>query len=185
MTSRTATVDRPKNSAAIKRKEKRDGVFPDADRETWTAKGNKGFVPLPRTLPLIAEIANGLSTEKAGGVYLALWFRDFGEGFIEADDPSLLAFEAGYSQSPARAARSWNDRINILAQHGFIKTAQRGNRPNGYILLRDPYRAASELHAAGKIAKATWDYLRNRCLEIGVDLDDYRTPGVVAAGEGE
>lgn len=176
--SRTATKDRPPNQAQAKRLQKRDELWPNAIHEIFNVdakdKSTKGYARPPRLLPLVIEIINQLDKANAGGLYLVLWCRDWGPGFIEVDDPALFVFEAGYAASENRALRTWGERMAVLTRHRFVLTKPKGSREHGYILLRDPHRVVLELSRTPDLIDATMlDHFKNRCIEIGIDLTRY------------
>ncbi|WP_437321099.1 hypothetical protein [Sorangium sp. So ce385] len=182
--SRTDTKDRTNVSSNAKRQQKRDDLWPDAEKEVldFSDKGTVGYARVPRLLPHIAALIDRLDTTSAGTLYSVLWCRDYGQGFIEVDDPTLLVFEAGYTHSEARALRTWKERMEVLSRYGFVRTKAKGSREHGYILLRNPYRAVLELNRGRpELIDSKWmDLFRSRCTDIGVSLSKYgvdKSPG--------
>lgn len=174
--SRTETKDRPSTSAQAKRVQKRDEIFPGAAGEIFDVqdKNTKGYTRLPRLLPLVVEIINRLDKANAGSLYTVLWCRDWGPGFLEPDDPTVLVFEAGYASSEGRALRTWKERMDVLCKYGFVWSKPKGAREHGYILLRDPHRVVVELSRIPDLIDAKlWTFFKTRCIEIGISLDRY------------
>jgi len=70
----------------------------------------------------------------------------------------------------AKRVRSWKERIDTLVELGFVLTAPRGTRPQGYILIPDPHKVVKNLHAAKRIRPEWWGAYIKRCSEIGYTL---------------
>lgn len=187
-------------NTAAKRKAKREELFPGSSEEIYdlSAPETAGYSRTPRVLPLVARLINelpqppkkkaaeksegGQDEEKeerekkvnAGALFLVLWAYDFGQGFVEVRDQMNMLYEAGLSVSLYRAERSWNERIEVLVEHGFIRTKASGLVEHGFILLRDPHRAVMDLHRAGKLKgenlERWFDVFKLRAIDVGVDL---------------
>src|SRR5262245_1949697 len=91
--------------------------------------------------------------------YSRLYVVDFREITNEAD----CAFASSYSGN--RAVRTWQERMKILEQGGFIKTKKVGNQPYRYVLLIHPVYAVQRLYEAGKVSNHWWDTYRARQME--------------------
>ncbi len=151
-----------------KRTTRRDALWPDAPMVTFSGGG---WAKVPRTVPLIATLIDHLTTgsERAGRLYVALWAHDFGEGLVEAD-PENLVLEAGYAR--ARADRTWNERIEVLLELGFIRTAERGHTKYGFVLLLNPHPVVHALHLARKadFPRGWYSYFTVLCADFGISL---------------
>ena len=133
-----------KKSAAQRRLELRDSIWPGADQLVWTRHKDDGYSTVPRTLPLIMTLMNLLEgAADASRVYGELWSRVSDEGFIELADDADHAYASGYV-SP-RGVRTWGERMQLLVKLGFIQVKPRGSRRYGYVLLIHPHDVVETL----------------------------------------
>jgi len=72
-----------------------------------------------------------------------------GEGLIEMKEPEMHAYCAGYWGS--RGVRTWQERMRILEDLGFIKIKPAGNRVYGYVLLVHPTSVIEKLETQKKL----------------------------------
>jgi hypothetical protein len=153
-----------KSGAAARREEIRKQYWPDED--LWTGEKEVGWFPAPRTLPLILSI---LSSKEISGkkdpslVYLDLMSRQRGEGVIEMGHEADHAFASGYEGR--RAVRTWQERMKILEEIGFIKTAEVGNQRYKYVAIVHPTTAIQRLRDSKKIPDKWWNAYVARKLE--------------------
>ncbi len=156
---------------ARKRLEERQRIFGDCEAEVWNL-GAKGFVSIPRILPLIMLLVNSGRSKSAGNpskVYLDLWARAFDAGFLKIGDESASVYSAGYTGK--RGARTWREHMKFLRAQGFIKVAESGNRPFAYVLLVNPYLVVARQLASRKIRDLAWiNAFIERIGEIGAVL---------------
>lgn len=171
----------PKSKAMSKRQlALRRELWPDSDDEVWVRLESKGFTSIPRILPLILLLITILDKPKKSGkgnpskVYFDLWCRIFDEAFLEVSDEEEFAYSSGYIGSPSRAVRTWREHIKLLTELGFIRTAPKGNREIGYVLIVDPYRAAEKLKAARRVPDAWWNAFLSRVNQTGATLPSKR-----------
>lgn len=156
--------------AAIKRAELRDNLWENAAEQIWDRKKEKGFITIPRTLPLVMTLIDELIPgKKASQVYFDLWCRVFDEGLVDASDDESLAFSSGYV-TPGRNVRSWKERMAQLQELGFILVEPRGSKRYGHVLLRHPHIVVQELRKKKLINKNWWGAFINRVTEIGCHL---------------
>lgn len=101
-------------------------------------------------------------------VYLDLLSRDYGQGFVEILDEADHAFCSGYFGE--RAVRSWRERMEKLAEAGFIMIKPKANRRVGYALILDQYTVAHSLRAQSKVDDIWWQNYLQRLDAAGVDL---------------
>lgn len=139
-----------KTKGAEHREKLRQSLFPG--EEAWIGATEKGWFRAPRTLPLVLSLID--SKDQSGktrisNVYLELWARNMGEGLIEMKDPETHAYHAGYWGS--RGVRTWQERMRILEDLGFIKIKPAGNRKYGYVLLVHPAKVIEKLQAQSKL----------------------------------
>ncbi len=139
-----------KTKGAEKREKIRQSLFPI--EEAWIGETEKGWFRAPRTLPLVLSLidAKDLSGKvRTSSVYIELWARNMGEGLIEMEEPESHAYFAGYTGS--RGVRTWQERMRLLEERGFIKVKPAGNRAYGYVLLVHPANIIEKLNAQGKL----------------------------------
>lgn len=101
---------------------------------------------MPRTMPLIGQLMDLISHGKpVSNTYLSLWCRAEEKVHIndamviKSLDNKKLAFESGFFSN--RALGTWQARIAILENLGFIKTSTSNKKFHGkyeYILLINP-----------------------------------------------
>lgn len=157
----------PKNrSPASKRKAIRERIFGDSSNYSlWNRQKDNGYVHLPRVLPLVVNILDSLSKGKPlGATYLALWFRTFDEMIIDTSDESAIAYESGFHSE--RRITSWQGRIALLEDFGFIKTQKIGSRYQ-YVLILHPVKAVEELNSKGLIQKEMYELFVHRAYAVG------------------
>src|SRR5260370_14488397 len=153
-----------KTKGAEHREKLRQSLFPG--EEAWIGSVEKGWFRAPRTLPLVLGLIDSKDHSgkaRISNVYLELWARDMGEGLIEMKDPQIHAYCAGYWGS--RGVRTWQERMRILEELGFIKIKPAGNRTYGYVLLVHPANVIEKLQAQGKLPPSWLDGYSVRQLE--------------------
>ena len=156
-----------KSGVAARREEIRHQYWPDED--LWTGEKEVGWFPAPRTLPLLLGL---LSSKEISGkkdpssVYLDLMSRQRGEGVIEMGHEADHAFASGYEGR--RAVRTWQERMRILEENGFIRTAEVGNqRYKVYVAIIHPTTAsgATSPRRQEKVPVRWWNAYVARKLE--------------------
>ncbi|HEY3897209.1 MAG TPA: hypothetical protein VGM54_01265 [Chthoniobacter sp.] len=139
----------PKNiKIANQRVELRGKLWPDvAAEQLWNRKTKDGYTSIPRTMPLILSIMDSLSTGKPlSGTYLELWCRAFDEMMVDLSNHQDLAFASGFGGQ--RAKQTWTQRIQGLADLGFIKLADGSSGPLSHALILNPYLVVKSLKAS-------------------------------------
>ena len=148
-----------------------------SDSELWSRKTAKGFATVPRTLPMIMNIADSFTKNTpVSSVYLDLWCRMRDEGFVKLDKPAEMAMAAGFMT--ARGPGIWASRLDLLETHGFISLAPGAHGPRSFALLFNPYRVI--LAKREQIDKRLFNALLDQALAIGVE--DLTGPSAEAAG---
>lgn len=156
--------------ASRRRRSQRDRLWADAEAVVFPTKRG-GWAQMPRTVPMIGTLIDQIRTkESAGRLYLVLWSYEFGDGFVEVPDPAMVALEAGYTMS--RAERSFNERMRVLCELGFIRTAPLGVREFGYVLLVDPHQVVVNLRAQARLSELWWTTFLARCAMAGIELPE-------------
>jgi hypothetical protein len=145
--------------------------------EAWTGEDEKGWFRAPRTLPLVLQL---LASKQLSGnidpssVYLELLARHIDNGIVEMAHEADHAFAAGYVGS--RAVRTWQERMKMLEDFGFIRTKKIGNRFK-YVLIVHPTVAIQRLNERKKISPQWWDTYRARQIETKEALfEDRKLP---------
>lgn len=147
-----------KLTTAEKRRQELKQSFWGDSNEFWTGKDEKGWFPAPRTLPLILSLLAQKSISKGkdpSPVYLELFSRLIDNGIIEMESELTHAYNAGYEGQ--RALRTWQERMAILDQVGFIRTVKVGNESYKFVALVHPTLAIQKLRDAKKIPDAWWN----------------------------
>jgi hypothetical protein len=151
-----------KKTVAERRIELRDDLWPNAADEVWSRKTEKGFSTIPRTLSLIMTLIDqiGPKGKNASLVYCDFWCRVFDEAMlIEVTDEQELAYSSGFITP--RSLRSWQERVNSLEKHGFIRVQAKGLRKHGFILIRHPHIVVQELRKKGLVPDSWWNAFRS------------------------
>lgn len=153
-----------KTKGAEHREKLRNSLF--RGEEPWIGGAEKGWFRAPRTLPLLLSL---IDSKKLSGrscpspVYLELWARDMGEGFIEMKREEEHAYGSGYSGP--RAVRTWQERMRILEELGFIKIKHVQNQRYRYVLLVHPAAVVERLLLEGKVTQNWVDTYTVRQIE--------------------
>jgi len=158
-------MEKEKSGVAKRREELRKQYWPDED--LWTGEKEKGWFPAPRTLPLILSLlaSKHISPKKQdpSSVYLDLLSRQRGEGIVEMGHEADHAFASGYEGR--RAARTWQERMELLVKSGFIKTVEVGNQHFKYVAIVHPTIAIQRLREKKIIPDNWWNAYVARKLE--------------------
>jgi hypothetical protein len=151
-----------KSGVAKRREEIRQYYWPTED--LWTGEKEVGWFSVPRSLPLVMTL---LSSKRISGgkdpsnVYLELLSRQKGEGVIEMGHEADHAYAAGYEGN--RAVRTWQERMQILEEIGFIRAIRIGNQRYKYVAIVHPTTAVHALRSEGKVPDEWWDaYVANK-----------------------
>src|SRR5690348_14278808 len=122
----------------LRRRRKRDELWPDSESVIYDKTAETGFCTVPRTLPLITTLIRILSEKDPSRVYMDLWFRQRDDGFVEAEDPDEMAACSGYATG-TRHVRTWREKLDELQKLGFIRIMSKGTQKYRYILLLHPH----------------------------------------------
>lgn len=158
----------PKTKADLKRELLREEFWPQHQENVWGGPAEKGYWCAPRVLPLFLDLAASkrvVGDLDCSKVYLELLSRDFGQGVVEILDEEEHAFCAGYRGK--RAKRTWQERMRLLGEAGFIQLQPKGNRAIGYVLIFHPYKVATELRKRGKVDELWWELFKQKLNAIG------------------
>lgn len=144
----------------------------------WSWKSRKGFVPVPRLMPLMMGIMDDLSGKgfPVGQTYLEMWSRLYDELFLTLNRPEEMAFHAGFTGQ--RALRTWKDRVKRLAELGFVDVKPGPLGELSYVIFLNPYHVIKRAYLKGNVQENKWQALVIRTNEIGAfDLDDVDDQG--------
>lgn len=169
-----------KTRSILKRQlEARAKIWPDVTNlMLWDRTERDGFSTIPRTMPLIMSIMDGLSGKgfPVGQTYLELWCRLYDELFLTLNRPEEMAFYAGFTGQ--RAVRTWRDRVKRLADLGFIDLKSGPLGEMSYAVFFNPYHIIKRAYLKGDVAEDKYRALVIRANEIGAfDLDDIDESG--------
>ncbi|WP_338666261.1 hypothetical protein VQH23_26480 (plasmid) [Pararoseomonas sp. SCSIO 73927] len=136
------------------------------DKRLWNYTTTAGWLNVPRALPLILRIMDYMSKGKPlSSTYLDLWCRTYNDSFVVASKPREMAFYSGFSGE--RAERTWQSRMWILAQLGFIDIKGGPNGDVSYILIFNPFAVLKEHHEHGRVDARSYNALLERMIETG------------------
>ena len=159
---------RQKQKIKMKEKRLRKEFWPDIkDEDLWIRTEEDGFTTIPRTMPLIAQIMDDLSTGKpVSSTYITLWCRVFDSCMIKIDLPKQYAYESGFASS--RRETTWITRMRILKEMGFIRSKDGPSGEFQHVLILNPYKVIRKLKNEGKIVNEDkFNALFQRALDIG------------------
>lgn len=160
-----------KSRAGDRRRKLRDECFgADSWERVWkSADEKKGYACVPRILPILMQLAHDkkiTGNQDCRSTLLELYCANWGEAIVEIQDESGHGLRAGFGTD--RAARSWRERIYLLAEAGFIEVREKSSRPIGYVMLRHPMSVLSELRAQRKMDQNLWLAYAEVCREFGL-----------------
>lgn len=175
--------------AGAKRLKTREHLWPGAGSLVFDPRdrSTRGYSQVPRVVPLVARLINEIGgSENAGSLYQVLWSQDWGQGIVEVRSFRGLLYEAGYSGKGPRVERTWNERIRILEEHGFVKTKARGLDAHAFVLLIDPHLAVLTLTstAEGLVPSHWLEQFNLVCEQWGIDVEGYKARAVALASAG-
>jgi len=154
----------------------RKELFGDVDpTRTWHRKRHDGWTTMPRTMPLLGAIMDGLAGKgnPVSTTYLELWCRSNDDGFVTLSKPVEMAFASGFTGQ--RGVSTWKERLRKLEALSFIVTKPGVTGPMHYVQIWNPYITIKD-HKAKKsagFAEKIYIALFDRVLEINADdLDD-------------
>ena len=170
-----------KTKADQRREELREQLWPGQIDLIWKGPAEVGYCCAPRVLPLLLHLTgskNIVGPKSCSTVYVELMSRSYNQGIIEIQDEDEHAYCAGYTSS--RARRTWQERVRILEEIGFIRVAPKGNRVFGYVLLMHPFKVVLSLREQGKITDEWWTLFNQHLRSAGIErvLVDPVSPGL-------
>lgn len=157
----------PRQPQSKQRRQLRKEHWPE-EKAIWTGEDEKGWSRTPRTLPVILAVLDSKEisgNKKPSLVYVELLARHWDSGIVEITHEAEHALAVGYSSS--RGPRSWEERMKILEEAGFIKTVSGGARRYKLVLLVHPDVAFRRLHTKGKVPEDLWAAYREIQIKSG------------------
>ena len=154
-----------------------------SDKMLWTMDSD-GWVAIPRVLPLMLSIMDGMSEKgfPVSRTYLEIWSRLREEGFLTLNRQEEMAFHAGFEGQ--RALRTWRDRISRLASMGFIGVKSGAYGDLSYAVVYSPFHVIKRAFIAGKVPLNKYQALLMRANEVGAwDFDDIDDQGNLVEDE--
>ncbi len=163
-----STSIRERNSIAKKQLALRNSLWPDAESLVWRRSVNKGFTTIPKTMPIILQIMDALSSGKpVSSTYMTLWCAQWDDSFVSISKPGEMAYAAGFSGQ--RSVATWSARMRILNHLGFILLKPRSGQEIGYALIMNPHTVIKDHHKRKTpgLSESLYSALLERALEVG------------------
>lgn len=138
-------VGSARSRSAIVRKnlDLQEQLWPGAAERLWDRSHHRGFTTLPRTMPLIMRIMDGLAPkgQPISSTYFALWCAAWDSPFVVLR-PRELAYASGFGGQ--RAEHTWSGRMRLLQRLHFvdIKAGKAGDFT--YALIFNPHLVVRE-----------------------------------------
>lgn len=173
----------PRTKADKRREQIRDELWPESEQRIWQSAREMGYWCAPRVLPLLLHLTKDqriVGKADCSFVYLQLLSRDFGQGLVEIRDEDEHAFGAGYLGE--RARRTWQERMRILSENGFIEVAPKGNKTYGFVLIVHPLVYVQEFREHGILSERWWNSFQHLLAESGLKLNGRSGPTASIAG---
>jgi hypothetical protein len=164
------TSVREGNAIVKKQLAQRELLWPGSGPGLWHRKAHKGFATIPKTMPIILQIMDGMSNGKPlSSTYLGLWCETWDNSMVNASKPTEMAHAAGFTGQ--RATYTWQGRINLLKELGFIDVKAGRSGPISHILLWNPHYVIRYHHGQKTpgLIDANFNALLERALEIGAN----------------
>ncbi len=171
---------------ARKQIEARSKLWPDLETSMLWNMDNDGWIAVPRLMPLMMSIMDDLSGKgyPVGSTYFEMWCRLREEQFLTLNRPEEMAFHAGFEGQ--RALRTWKDRVQRLANLGFVGIKPGPLGDFSYAVFFNPYHIIKRAFLQGKVQERKWQALIIRANEVSAfDLDDIDDQGNIIPREEE
>lgn len=176
--------------SAIAKKQQaiRDELWPGVASYLWHRSSHKGFATIPKTLPLVLRVMDGMAPKGApvSTTYLALWCATWDNSFV-ALKPRELAFAADFNGQ--RAERTWQSRMRTLQRLGFIDIKPGRQGEFAYAVIFNPHLVIRQHRAKGTPGVYDADYaaLTETAYDVGAKdmIGDEAGPSVAPAPPAE
>lgn len=156
------------NKIADRRCQLRQRLWPDvSDDDLWDRKTSRGWLSVPRTMPIILRTMDMLAPKgkPVSATYLDLWCRTYDDSFVTVSKPREMAYFAGFTGE--RAHHTWVSRVRQLQELGFIRYKGGASGPVNYVLLLNPYRVIQKHVQADNLREEAANALQERMIEVG------------------
>lgn len=153
---------------ADRRRQLRQSLWPDvSDDDLWDRKTSKGWLSVPRTMPIILRTMDMLAPKgkPVSATYLDLWCRTYDDSFVTVAKPREMAYFAGFTGE--RAHHTWVSRVRQLQELGFIQYKGGASGPVNYVLLLNPYQVIQKHVQADNLREEAANALQERMIEVG------------------
>lgn len=168
-----------KQSDILKKQlEIRAKLWPEINPKMLWGMDSDGWVAVPRLMPLMMSIMDDLSGKgyPVSRTYLEMWARLRDEQFLTLNRPEEMAFHAGFEGQ--RALRTWKDRVQRLANLGFIGLKPGPLGDSSYAVFFNPYHVVKRAYLDGNVQERKWQALVVRANEVrSFDLDELDDDG--------
>jgi hypothetical protein len=164
------TTARQGNAIAKKLLAQREVLWPGVEQWLWHRTAHKGFATIPKTMPLILQIMDGLSNGKpVSSTYLGLWCATWDNSMVNISKNDEMAHAAGFTGQ--RAAYTWAGRIKILQDLGFIDVKPGKSGPISHVIIWNPHYVIRSHHdrKTPGLVEANFNALLDKALEIGAN----------------
>jgi hypothetical protein len=157
-------------SSAIAEKQllQREHLWPGAAPLLWNRKANKGFATIPKTMPLILQLMDGLSNGKpVSATYLGLWCETWDNSMVNVTKHREMAHAAGFTGQ--RAEYTWRGRMMLLKSLNFIDIKPGRSGDISHVIIWNPHRVLRYHHQnkTRGLVEAGYNALVERALDIG------------------
>ncbi len=165
---------RQAGAMAKKQRALRDHLWPGIDNWLWQKK-NKGFIAIPKTMPLILKILDEMTKgTPVSSTYLALWCATWdNNGLAPLNKPGDLANASGFGGQ--RGIHTWSSRLKKLRDLHFIDIKAGKSGPLSHALIYNPHFVIRWHHmkdTAG-LTEASYASLVEWAIDIGAtDMTD-------------
>ncbi|MBB92985.1 MAG: hypothetical protein CML68_00035 [Rhodobacteraceae bacterium] len=177
---------RKQNDILKKQLEIRAKLWPELNSKMLWSMDSDGWVAVPRLMPLMMSIMDDLSGKgyPVSRTYLEMWARLRDEQFLTLNRPEEMAFHAGFEGQ--RALRTWKDRVQRLANLGFIGLKPGPLGDLSYAVFFNPYHVVKRAYLNGDVQERKWQALVVRANEVrSFDLDELDDEGNLVLDEEE
>ena len=177
---------RKQNDILKKQLEIRAKLWPELNSKMLWSMDSDGWVAVPRLMPLMMSIMDDLSGKgyPVSRTYLEMWARLPDEQFLTLNRPEEMAFHAGFEGQ--RALRTWKDRVQRLANLGFIGLKPGPLGDLSYAVFFNPYHVVKRAYLNGDVQERKWQALVVRANEVrSFDLDELDDEGNLVLDEEE
>jgi len=161
-----------KDGKAIAKKQlaQRELLWPGVEPFLWHRKANKGFATIPKTMPIILQIMDGLSNGKPlSSTYLGLWCETWDNSMVNVSKHLEMAHTAGFSGQ--RAVYTWGGRMQLLKSLKFIDIKPGRSGDISHVIIWNPHtviRHHREIKTPG-LVEANYNALLERAVDIGAN----------------